>query len=281
MIDPESNSIVAAIPVGIRPGPIAAARGPSGLANVQDRSLTRVDPQRRSAVATVSLEDRSPTGLAIGADAVWVAHGPRGELSRVEPQFGQVTRTLGHVAAVRYAVRKRRGLHARRLGRVRRLDAHPHPPRTLRRTGSALTGASPAAVVVGSGSVWVANSGDANVQRFNPATFEEGPLETITVGRRPSGIAYGEGAIWVANLEDDTVTRIDPGTDSTFTIRVGDRPSSVAVGSGAVWVANSGDGTVTRIDAATNEPETTIETRNEPAGIAAGAGFVWVSVQMP
>jgi len=282
VIDPKTNTIVAAIPVGIRPGPVAAGAGSIWVANLQDRNLTRIDPGQRRAVAAISLDNRTPTGLAVGAGAVWVAHGPRGELSRVEPQFGEVTRTIavtpppygtpfGSVTVFRGYVWAAYGDST--LTRIR--------PGAVRLSGSTLTGASPAAVTAGSGSVWVANAGDASVQRFDPTTFEEGPIKPITVGRRPTAIAYGEGAIWVANLEEDTISRIDPGTNSTFTIRVGDRPAAVAVGAGAVWVANSGDGTVSRIDPAKREVVRTIETLNAPAGIAAGDDFVWVAVQAP
>ena len=48
-------------------------------------------------------------------------------------------------------------------------------PDGSRVVGTTLTGDSSAAVVVGDGAVWVANEGDATVQRFNPATFGEGP----------------------------------------------------------------------------------------------------------
>ena len=282
MIDPTTNEIVAAIPVGSRPGPIAAGTGSIWVGNLQDRNLTRIDPRQRSAVGVIPLDNRTPTGLAVGAGAVWVAHGPRGELSRVEPQFGQVSTIdvtmppygtpFGSVAVsapeyvwVAYGDSS--------LTRVR--------AGSLRLAGSVLAGTSPAAVALGGGSVWVANSGDATVHRFDPVTFEEGPIRQISVGRRPTGIAYGEGAVWVANLEDDTVTRIDPGTNSTFTIRVEDEPTAVVVGVGSVWVANSGAGTVSRIDPVTNDVVKTLETRNAPTGIAAADGFVWVTVQMP
>ncbi|MBA3429385.1 MAG: winged helix-turn-helix domain-containing protein [Actinobacteria bacterium] len=282
MIDPKTNAIVAAIPVGIRPGPVAAGTGSIWVGNLEDRNLTRIDPRRRAVTAVRGLGNRTPTGLAVGAGWVWVAHGARGELSRVEPQFGEVltiavTRPpygtpFGSVAgSAAGSVWVAYGDST--LARIQ--------PDTLRRSGSALAGASPAGIAVGGGSIWVANSGDAAVQRFDPTTFEEGAIRPISVGRRPTAIAYGEGAVWVANLEDDTVTRIDPGTNSSFTIRVGDEPSAVAVGAGGVWVANSGDGTVSRIDPATNDVVRKIDVENAPAGIAVGYGFVWVTAQKP
>jgi DNA-binding SARP family transcriptional activator/DNA-binding beta-propeller fold protein YncE len=282
MIDPKTNDILAAIPVGIRPGPVAAGARALWVGNVSDRSLTKVDPRRRSVVASFSLDGRTPTGLAVGAGAVWVAHGRRGELSRVEPQFGQRTRTI------RLAVRP----HGSPTGSVAvgagfvwaafgdstlaRIE-----PKTVRPSGSTLTGGSPTAVVVNGGAVWVASSGDATIQRFNPTTFEEGPIRSISVGRRPTAMAYGEGALWVANENDDSVTRVEPSTNSTTTIRVGDEPVAIAVGTGAVWVANSGDGTVTRIDPRTNEVVGRLEIGNAPAGIIAADGFIWVTVQAP
>ena len=48
--------------------------------------------------------------------------------------------------------------------------------------GSGFAGAQPSALAVGDGSVWVANAGDSTVQRFNPSTFEVGPVRTVSVG---------------------------------------------------------------------------------------------------
>jgi YVTN family beta-propeller protein len=281
-IDPETNDIVAQIPVGIRPGPVAVGAGSVWVGNLQDRNLTRIDPRQRSAAGAVSLGDRTPTGLAVGAGAVWVAHGLSGELTRVEPQFGQAAQTLdvtgGRPGTSNGAVAVGAGFvwavyGDSTLARVQ--------PAAVSLSGSALAGSSPAAIVVGGGSVWLANSGDATVQRFSPATFEQGPIRTISVGRRPNALAYGEGALWIVNRGDDTVTRIDPSTGSTFTVRVGDEPAAVAVGAGAVWVANAGAATVSRIDPETNEVVETIDVGSAPAGIAVGEGFVWVAAQAP
>ncbi len=280
VINPETNEIVAEVPVGIRPGPIAAGGGSVWVGNLQDRTLTRIDSGQRSVAGTISLESRTPTGVAFGAGAVWVAHGQRGQLSRVDPQFSQVTKVIdvagpgsqsGNVTVGAGSVWAVYGDST-----FARID-----PRSARVAGSTFAGASPTAVVLAGGSVWVANSGDAVVTRFNPSTFEEGPIRTISVGLAPSAIAFGEGAIWVANAGDDTVTRIDPGTTSTTTIPVGDRPTGVAVGAGSVWVANAAAGTVARIDPVRNEVVRMIAVGNAPSAIAVGGGSIWVTVQAP
>jgi YVTN family beta-propeller protein len=127
--------------------------------------------------------------------------------------------------------------------------------------------------------VWVSNSGGASVQRFEPTTFEEGPLSTLTMGRAPSGIAADREAVWVAISGEDVVARIDPSAISLVTIPVGDGPEAVAVGAGAVWVANRLDGTISRVDPKTNEVVATIEVGNAPSGLTYADGLVWLTVQ--
>ncbi len=280
IIDAGSNAIVGEVPVGIRPGPIAAGEGSIWVGNLEDRTLTRIDSAQRSAVDTVSLDNKTPTGLDVGAGGVWVGHGMSGQVSRVDEQFNRVTSSID--VATRTA---RTGVVAVGDGSVwaafgdstiAQID-----PTDARVAASAFTGGVSSAIVVGSGAVWVANSGESTVERFNPATFEEGAVRAFGVGRRPTGIAFGEGAVWVANTGDDSVTRIDVASGAARTIGVGRGPTAVAVGSGAVWVANTADATVSRVDPATNEVVETIEIGNAPYGVVVGDGFVWVAVQAP
>jgi YVTN family beta-propeller protein len=280
IIDPSSNTIVGEVLVGIRPGPIAAGEGSIWVGNLDDRTLTRIDASQRTAAGTVTLDNRTPTGVAVGLGAVWVAHGMRGQVSRVEEQFNRVTNTVDVAAPS-----SRTGSTAVGLGSVwavfgdstfARID-----PVDARVVGSSFAGASPAALVVGRGAVWVSNSGDATVQRFNPATFEQGAVRSITVGRQPTGIAFGDGAVWVANTSDDSVDRIDPFRGARRTIAVGRGPTAVAVGAGAVWVANTANMTISRIDPATNAVVEEIEIGNAPYGITVDQGLVWVAVQAP
>jgi serine/threonine-protein kinase len=280
-IDPATSEIVAAIQVGIRPGPIAAGPSAVWVGNLRDRTLTRIDPAGRSVAATVSLGDRTPTGIAAGQDAVWVAHGLSGELSRVNARFARVAETIEVTgrpyAAPTGAVALGEGSVWAVYGDSTLARIRPSPPRV---TGSALAGASPSAVTTADGLVWVANAGEATVQRFSPATFEQGPAgKAISVGKQPAAIAAGYDVLWVANRGDDTVTRIDPATGSVATIAVGDEPASVVAGADAVWVANAGDGTVSRIDPETRRVTRTIDVANAPVGIAVAGGLVWVTVQ--
>jgi YVTN family beta-propeller protein len=284
IIDAGSNRVVGSVSTGIRPGPVAADEASVWVGNLDDRTLTRIDPVARAPAATISLDRRTPTGVATGEGAVWVAHGRLGELSRVDPQFNQVGETIdvtGHEAG-----------GGAQQGTVAVGDGWiwaAYGDSTLGRIQSAplgvdalgFAGAVPAALVIVRGSVWVANSGDSTVSRHDPATLDQGPLRVVSVGRRPSGIAYGADAVWVANAGDGTVTRLDPSTYSTSTIAVGAEPVAIAADGEAVWVADARDGTVSRIDPATSEVVETITVGSAPAGIAVAGDLVWVTLQTP
>jgi YVTN family beta-propeller protein len=254
-----------------------AGAGSVWVGNLDDRNLTRIDSRRRTTVGTIELGNRTPTGLAVGAGSVWVAHGLRGQLSRVETEFGGrktiavTARPLGSLGSVALGAGYAWAAYGdSTLARIL--------PRMVRVSGSVLSGASPAAVTVGRGAVWVANSGEATVQRFDPDTFEEGPIPpTFNVGRHPTALSYAEGALWVACRGDDVVERLDPRTNSLITIPVGDAPVALAVGAGAIWAANSGDGTISRIDPEKNRVVRTIDVGNAPAGLAFADDLVWVA----
>jgi YVTN family beta-propeller protein len=279
LIDTGANELVEEIPTGIRPGPIAVGAGAAWVGNLDDRTLTKIDLARRSVVGTISLDQRTPTGIAVGLGGVWVAHGVRGELSQVDPQFGQVTKTIpvggtafgsssGSVVVGNGSLWAVYGDST-----LARLDAAG----TVR--GRTLAGQQPAGLVFADDSVWVTNSADATVQRFNASSFEQGALATFNVGRRPVGVAYVDGAIWVASAGDDVVTRIDPASGATLTIPVGDGPTAVAGSAGAVWVANTSEGTVSRIDPTRNEVVATIAVGSAPSGLASEGEFLWVTAQ--
>ena len=283
VIDASSNRVEQVIPVGVRPGEIAQGDGAVWVANLEDQSLSRIDPERRTVVRNVPLP-ATPDGVATGAGAVWVVNGRLGTLYRIDPAFDRVSDglRLGERAITFTDAGVAVGLGSvwATFGdsTLARVDTSP-----LREAGLAVAGEGPSAVLVAFSSVWVSNSADSSVQRFDPLTFESGSVRELTVGRRPTGMAADEESIWVACTEDDYVARLESssGDESARTIPVGDGPRAIAIGDDSVWVTNAADGTVSRIDPRTNEVVKTITVGNAPVGIAVVDGSVWVSVQAP
>ena len=79
------------VPVGIRPGPVTAGGGAVWVGSLDEGTLAARRSGARTVAQTFSL-GATPTGLAYGAGAVWVAHGLTGEVSRVDPQLGGMER---------------------------------------------------------------------------------------------------------------------------------------------------------------------------------------------
>ena len=280
-IDPETNEVVAVLAVGPRPGPIAHGAGSLWIGNLEDRTLTRIDPRDQQILVTVALP-ATPTGIDVRFGAVWVAHGRSGQLSRVDPAFDRVTKTVDLAGRAVYAPTGGVAVGAGWVWAVfGKSSLHRVDRDGVRPAGSTFTDAGAADVVAGHGSVWVSNSGGSSVQRFEPTTFEEGPLSDLTVGRAPSGLAVDRVAVWVAISGEDVLARIDPSAESYLQIPVGDGPEDVAVGAGSVWVANRLDGSVSRIDPQTNDVVKTIEVGNAPSGLAFADGQLWLTVQAP
>jgi YVTN family beta-propeller protein len=279
IIDPSTNKVVGYVSVGNEPDSVAAGEGAMWVANLGDRTLSRVNPTQRTLDRTISL-NATPTGVAVGAGAVFVAHGLLGTLSRIEPATNEVSETI-QTPAVRALFGK--GAVAVGAGSVwavysdatvARID-----PTSMQVLSTTFAGNSPSAVAFDHDnmSLWVVNGEASSVARFNTPTY--GPGHVISVGRHPSGVAVGAGAVWVTGTAQRAVSRIDPSTESVSSIPVGRAPVGIAYGAGAVWVANSDDGTVSRIDPSTNKVVATIRVGNRPLGIAVGAGEVWVTVQ--
>lgn len=278
-IDPVTNEILAEVPTGIAPGPMAIGSGSLWVGNVGDRSLTRIDLSTREVTRTIQL-DATPTGVAVTAGAVWVVHGRVGLVARVDPQFDRVVGTVdpklgrssgGAIDAGTSGVWIALAGHT--IAYIGRVD-----PASGEITANGYPDGRPSAIAVGDDAVWIANGVDSStITRIQPQTAAG--VETITVGRAPRALATGAGAVWVANSADGTVTRVDSRTSSSSTIRVRSNPSAIAVGEGAVWVANAGDGTVSRIEPRTGEVTRTIEVGGRPEGLAVGGGAVWVAVR--
>jgi YVTN family beta-propeller protein len=245
-IDPQTNNVVATIPVGRDPVGIVIARQAVWVANGSDGTVSRIDPRTNKVVTTIHIGG-SPQLLAYGEEAIWTTNRKNGTVSRIDPDTNQV---IGDPIPV---LRQPSGI-AVSSGAVWVTDYEDGTvieidPKTNQFTGSPIhVGRGPGFAVAGDGAVWVANQTDATVTRIDPRT--RSVVATIPVGRRASGLAIDKDTIWVTNYADDTVSRIDPRTNAVIgiPIPVGKRPLGVAFGANAVWVANLYGDSISRID---------------------------------
>jgi YVTN family beta-propeller protein len=175
-------------------------------------------------------------------------------------------------------------------------------PESNRVVGSVPVGIRPAAVAVGEGSVWVANTEDETVSRIDSSTREL--IRTISVGEYPSDVAVADGSAWVALGDSAQVRRIALdrneaeeafGQPAPTSSRFGDTgriycsrsETSLAAGGSVLWLACVYDAFSS--DASRINPRTKRAVRvdealvsSSPVGIAlsdiaVGLGSAWIA----
>jgi YVTN family beta-propeller protein len=231
-IDPISVSLQRTIPLEATPTGMAAGNGAIWVANGLLGTVSRVDPSLNDVTATTDVTQRSsfgsiaaapgsvwavygnsvlgsinprtndllitgyaggsPSAIAIGEGAVWVANSGDNTISRILPETATAVGTTT-------VSRQPRGIAigdgalwvtARGDDVVTRIDPS---------SGSSFTipvGDGPTGIAYGAGSVWVANSDDGTVSRIDPV--EKTVVKTIPVGARPAGITVSDGRVWVS-----------------------------------------------------------------------------------
>jgi YVTN family beta-propeller protein len=216
-----------------------------------------------------------PSGVAVGAGAVWVTDSADDQLLRVD-SAGQVDQSIP-VGRGPAGV----AIGGGEVWVTNQLDgtvSEVNPgagPTGARPVGPAIpVGIGPSAVAFGFGSLWVANVTGDSLSKIQAATGRV--VATIPLGSSPAGVAVGAGSVWVAAQDTGELLRVDPAGDQVVqTIAVGQSPDGVAVGAGLVWVAEAA-GAVTRFDPRTNA-QRTINVGGTPAGVAYADGAVWVA----
>jgi DNA-binding SARP family transcriptional activator/ABC-type transport system substrate-binding protein/DNA-binding beta-propeller fold protein YncE len=217
----------------------------------------------------------SPSGIAVGEGAVWVANTDNSTVSRVDPRTHTVRQDI-RVGAGPTAVAVGHGavwVANGADGTVARID-----PTTNDVAGGPIrVGNGPTGVAYGEGAVWVANSVDGTVSRIDPSSGRVTGTFPAVLGA--AGVAVGFGRVWVVSPSAGTVVSLDPRSgDIVDRVAVGADPDAVVTDAKAVWVANRGDGTVSRITPTpTAHVAATTQVGRGPDALAISGDSVWVA----
>ena len=168
--------------VAVGAGAVWAAFGSSAVA--------RIDPRTRRG-AVVGAAGFSPSAIAYGEDALWIANRDSDTASRFSTTTDSTIRAVS-VGRAPEGVAVGGGfvwVTDSADAAVSRVDPRLDSSTTIP------VGRVPLGIAYGAGGVWVANAGDGTVSRIDPSTSKV--VKTIKVGGRPVGIAVGDGLVWV------------------------------------------------------------------------------------
>jgi branched-chain amino acid transport system substrate-binding protein len=223
-------------------------------------------------------------GAAPGATGLrrWV---PRTNRARALTVVGAAVAVAAIVTAILLG---RGGTEVAALGSVDALAAIDPGSATVK--GRFAVGATPSAVAVGEGAVWVLSSDERTISRVDPDSGERQPFGTSAT---PLDLAVGSGALWVgtgsplpaAQTTGPVLTalvKVDPGSRTERTTAMLPRSGGaisnrseqhIAIADDAVWVINP-DYSISEIDPTTGSLAGTH--RAFPAdAIAASGSEVW------
>ena len=206
LIDPATNAVTRRIAIDVEPYVLAIDGRRAWVTSFMNDSLVEVDLDTGRVRRTVAVA--KPTGVAIGAGAVWVVEHRANTLVRVDPSSGEsLTRIV--------------------LGEERPYD---------------LCGMCVENVVVAEGAVWTSDNHGRSVTRVDP--MRNRVAERIELPLRVWAVTASDGRVWASQFEEDVLetdpdaagltAAIDPRTNEATTYGL---PSySVAWVGDALWV---------------------------------------------
>jgi YVTN family beta-propeller protein len=264
--------------VGSGPSAVAADETAIWVANVDDDSVSRIDPETNASVQTIPVGN-GPSGVAVGGGFVWVANALDGTISRIDPNAnggsGGVVDTIPVGIRPTGVAFGEGSVWVANAGdrTIMRLDATTGRPRKTIPVDAGADG-----VAADMGAIWVTSESKGSLARIDPRAGSV--IRTINVGSGAGAVAVGAGAVWVANGSDGTVSRVDLTLNrQTAVIPVGEAPGGVTATEKYVWVSNETGGTLSRIDPARDKVVQTVPTGNRPEGVAVSGDTIYVAVR--
>jgi hypothetical protein len=289
-LDPaEGPRIVDTFSIVARPVAVAEGAGAAWIVSAADRTLLRLDPATGEIVNEVSLANNvgPPTDVFIWRGSVWVrtvgasGHEMLPAVVRIDAATGRTLATifLRHETPT-VAVGAGGVWSTDTAGGVFRRDLH--------RGKVAVSGqgpATPVALAVGEGGIWVLGEGRGGAHtglpipgRLARIDLRTGSTASTQVGRNPRHLAVGEGAAWVVSPVDGAVYRIDPATVTvTDRIPVRGLPTQITVGPTGLWVLDSAGGMLHRIDPEGSRVTGSVSVGPGVVAVNAGQQSVWVA----
>jgi streptogramin lyase len=265
------------IPVGDGPSEVAVGDGALWVSNVDDETVSRIDPVTNEASVTVQLSG-PPGDLAVGdGGEVWVTIPALGAVHRIDPVTNATTpdrriEVAPADTALDLAIDEFLWVSVveRELVQIDLTTGDE-----IRRIGWV----QPVNVAARDGRVFVLDVSGI-VREVDPATGEPTALELSFDVEGRGDVHFDDGTIWVAEGDGSTLysAAVEGGEIESHPFR-GAYMEMVHTEDGVVVLSETGDGggVLSLIDPETSETTELAEIDGEPRDLVQGLGDLWVS----
>jgi YVTN family beta-propeller protein len=207
-------------------------------------------------------------GLATGGGSIWAGGLSLGDVVRIDPASGKVTKRI-NVGARVFNLASAPGAVwavANLTSTVSRIDTA-----TGRVTATVHVGNGPYDVEWGFGSAWVSNSSDGTVSRITGTKV----VKVIKVGVEPNGLSAIGRYLWITDHTAGKLLRLDPRTNKvtgSVTLAGADWVTAAA---GSLWVSQETN-QIARVDPMSLKVLARVPVQRNPLGSAVVEGKLWV-----
>ncbi len=307
-IDPGRGCVVAVYEVGRRPGDVVTTKDAVWVANVDDWTLTRIDPA--TGASDVTGLGGSPVAIAAGGlgevtvlllnDKEVGASRVADKLAAIDPRSDTMARGMielpnenpiirlpaGYVGVTTIGgqawISNQRGYviyvpGVRKIILPAAASSGTAGPGGTSSPGSGNTGTS--SIDAGGGAVWIANDTEPTAYSLDGPSGRAKESRLDGAGGSTS-IDATDTVVWFGRT-DGRVTRLDPIHRGVTSFATGGQVRDIAAGADVVWVTDESARVVRRVATDTGSV-VTIPVGGQPGDIAIGPdGSVWVTLQAP
>ena len=246
-----------------------------------EAAMIRIDPDTGEQTDEICIPEAPCGGSEFGDGAVWTQTCTEDGLARVDSETLEVTHvpldssslhhgnsTIGFGEGTAWVIADGKGCEACVLIGV---DAD-----SLAVSHEIEVEPGASSVVVGLGSVWVANPKSATISMVDVATDEISA--EIPVEGAPQYLAAGEGGIWAFDQLGGNVVELGPDGEEVRTIEadMAGAGGSISTGEGSVWVSGP-LALLEEIDPETGEILARYGPRSSGGDVLVAYGWVWAS----
>jgi len=271
-LDPRSGLRLSSVRVGKAPSAVAVGASGVWVVDAHDRTISRIDPVRRTVTDTFGVGG-APTDVVVSGRDVWVSMTEPLRLIRIDPRLSSIDVQIP--IGVEGGGRARLALGgggiwvARNLASLERVSLRSG--RFVRRFPVRPSGGG---IAVGLGAVWVPT--------FFPKGIARVPLAGGASRRLPfrhvvADAAVGGGSVWLAIPEEDRVVQLDPKPMAiSASLDVGDAPDALVAEGRGLWAASRVSKSLSRIDPRSGRVVRTVRLTASPSALALDANALWV-----
>jgi DNA-binding SARP family transcriptional activator len=274
VVDASSLRVVADVPVGAEPGPIAVTHGDLWVGNVGDNTLTEVAVPTFRPVQTLGLP-RGPVATTAATGHVWIDGGFSGTLSRVnlagDELVGPFSPAAGETGLLAIAADGDDLWVGLPDSSLLRMDADNLQVRSVGKVPGRVK------VVAALGSqVWTIQFGNHQLDQIDATTGRV--RRSVEIGGQPQAIAIGDGSVWVATAAPDRLWRVSLAGHIESSVHLAAAPTAVVASGSGIWVAEGAEGRLVRLGAGNATVPVTVGIGRSIGGLALDGDRVLVTV---